>query len=67
MCKAIKELIEDGREEGRIAGREEGLRALVFSLSLLLPDSDAVYQAIIKNEDYSNVSKEQVMKYYRAQ
>lgn len=61
MCKAIKELIEDGREEGR----EVGLRALVVSLSLLLPDSDTVYQAVIKNEDYSNVSKEQVMKYYR--
>lgn len=69
MCKAIKELIEDGREEGRIKGREEGredgLRALVISLSLLLPDSDTVYQAVIKNEDYSNISKEQVMKYYR--
>lgn len=63
MCKAIKELIADGREEGR----EEGLRALVFSLSLLLPDSDAVYQAIIKNEGYNNISKEQIMKYYRAQ
>lgn len=67
MCKAIKELIADGREEGREEGREVGLRALVFSLSLLLPDSDAVYQAIIKNEGYSNVSREQVMKYYREQ
>ncbi len=85
MCKAIKELIEDGREEGRVEGRikgiaegreegreegiaegrEEGLRALVFSLSLLLPDSNAVYQAIIKNEGYRNVSKEQVMRYYK--
>lgn len=77
MCKALKELIEDGREEGRIAGRtagriaglsegrEVGLRALVVSLSLLLPDSDTVYQAVINNEDYSNVSKEQVMKYYK--
>lgn len=69
MCKAIKELIadgrEEGREEGRIEGREEGLRALVFSLSLLLPDSNAVYQAVIKNESYHNVSREQVMKYYK--
>ncbi|MCM1047993.1 MAG: Rpn family recombination-promoting nuclease/putative transposase [Clostridiales bacterium] len=61
MCKALKELIEDGRAEGR----EEGLRALVFSLSLLLPSIDAVHQAIIRNEDYKNVSKEQVMKYYK--
>lgn len=61
MCKAIKELIEDGRMEGR----EEGLRALVVSLNLLLPDFDSIYQAIIKNEDYSSVSREQVMKYYK--
>lgn len=65
MCKAIKELIEDGREEGLEEGREEGLRALVFSLSLLLPDSNAVYQAVIKNEVYGNISREQVMKYYK--
>lgn len=61
MCKALKELIEDGREEGR----EEGLRALVFSLSLLLPSLDAVHQAVIRNEAYRNVSKEQVEKYYK--
>lgn len=61
MCRALKELIEDGREEGK----EEGLRALVTSLNLLLPDFDTVYQAVIRNEGYSNVSKERVMKYYR--
>ncbi|MCM1262511.1 MAG: Rpn family recombination-promoting nuclease/putative transposase [Butyrivibrio sp.] len=69
MCKALKELIEDGRlegrEEGRLEGREEGLRALVFSLSLLLPSLDAVHQAVIRNEDYRNVSREQVKKYYK--
>ena len=69
MCKALKELIEDGRAEGREEGREEGieqgLRALVLSLSLLLPSLDAVHQAVIRNEDYKNVSKEQIKKYYK--
>ncbi|MCM1439646.1 MAG: Rpn family recombination-promoting nuclease/putative transposase [Roseburia sp.] len=73
MCKALKELMEDSRKEGRAEGREEGveegiekgLRALVLSLSLLLPSLDAVHQAVINNEDYRNVSREQVKKYYR--
>ena len=65
MCKALKELIEDGRAEGREEGIEQGLRALVLSLSLLLPSLDAVHQAVIRNEDYKNVSKEQIKKYYK--
>lgn len=60
MCTAIKEMIEEGKTEGK----EAGLRALVDSLSLLLPDFDAVYQAVIRNEDYKSVTKEQAMKYY---
>lgn len=44
----------------------KGFFAHFISLSLLLPDSNAVHQAIIKNENYHNVSKEQVMKYYKS-
>ncbi|MCM1047811.1 MAG: hypothetical protein NC433_05235 [Clostridiales bacterium] len=58
-------LREEGKEEGKAEGREEGLRALIVSLSLLLPSIDAVHQAVIKNEAYRNVSKEQVEKYYK--
>ncbi len=45
-------------------GIEKGLRALVNSLKVYIKDFDSLYEAIIKNEDYANVSKEQVRKYY---
>ena len=41
-------------------GIEQGLKALVDSLKTLLPDIDAVYNAVIKNEIYKNITKEQV-------
>ena len=54
----------EGREEGREEGWEKGLKALVESLKSFLPDFDSLYDVIIKNEDYKNVTKEQVRKYY---
>jgi len=45
-------------------GMEKGLRALVNSLKTYIKDFDSLYEAIIKNEDYANVSKDQVRKYY---
>lgn len=32
MCQALKELIEDGRSEGRIEGREESIRKIVMNM-----------------------------------
>lgn len=68
MCRAITELIEDGKEtgllEGLNKGREEGLKALTETLKDLLHDFNAVYEAIIKNDSYHNITKEQVRKYY---
>lgn len=63
---------EEGREEGIQLGIqqgigqgwEKGLKALVDSLKIFLPDFDALYDAVIKNEDYKNATKEQVRKYY---
>ncbi len=55
---------EQGREEGREQGREEGLKALIYSLKNFLPDFESVYQTVIKNEEYSNVTREGVRKYY---
>ena len=52
------------REEGREEGLDLGLKALVCSLKDFLPDFEAVYHAIIKNKEYSNISIEQVKKYY---
>lgn len=46
-------------------GIEKGLRALVQSLKVYIHDFESLYKAVIKNEDYRNVSREQVMKYYQ--
>lgn len=68
MCRAITELIEDGKKEGRetglLEGKEEGLRALTETLKGLLHDFDTVYETIIQNNSYHNITKEQVRKYY---
>ena len=46
-------------------GIEKGLKALVQSLREYIKDFDSLYKAVTKNEDYKNVSREEVMKYYR--
>ena len=45
-------------------GIEKGLKALVNSLKVYIKDFNKLYEAIIQNEDYAHVSKEQVRKYY---
>ncbi len=50
--------------KGISKGMEKGLRALVNSLKAYIKDFDSLYEAIIQNEEYANVSKEQVKKYY---
>ncbi len=57
--------IEKGIEQGIEQGIEKGLRALVQSLKEYIHDFEPLYKAVIKNEDYRNVSREQVMKYYQ--
>lgn len=56
---------EEGREEGRREGLNQGLEALVCSLKDFLPDFESVYRAVIRNEAFRNVSKEQVQEYYQ--
>lgn len=46
-------------------GVEKGLKALVRSLKEYTSDFEAVYNSVIKNEDYSKVTKDQVMKYFK--
>ncbi|SFC89930.1 hypothetical protein [Butyrivibrio sp. YAB3001] len=46
-------------------GIEKGLKALVQSLKGYIGDFESLYAAVIKNEEYSKVTREQVMKYYR--
>lgn len=45
-------------------GLEKGLQALVTSLGKILPDFSAVYDAVIQNEIYADVTEEQVRKYF---
>ena len=44
-------------------GIVKGLKALVQSLREYIKDFDSLYKAVTKNEDYKNVSREEVMKY----
>ena len=61
MCTYATAMENTGIEPGI----EKGLRALVQSLKEYIHDFEPLYKAVIKNEDYRNVSREQVMKYYQ--
>lgn len=61
MCTVIDMYEQRGLEKGI----EEGLHALVQSLKKILPDFSAVYDVVIQNEIYANVTKEQVEKYFK--
>ncbi len=62
--EGLAESMEKGRTEGKRIGEETGLKALVTSLAPLLPDFEAVYKAVIANEEYKDYTKDQVAKYY---
>lgn len=64
MLGAFEEMRREGIEIGMEQGRQEGIVALVNSLKDLLPDADAVYQAVIQNEVYKSLTKEEVLQYY---
>lgn len=70
MSNVIAELIEDGRAEGRrdgkIEGKIEGLQALVRTLKGILHDFADVYEAVIQNDEYHDVTREQVLDYYNS-
>ena len=61
MCSYATAMENKGVE----IGIEKGLKALVISLKEYVSDFDSLYNAVIKNEEYSKVSREEVMKYYR--
>ena len=50
--------------KGIVIGTDKGLEALVKSLKVYINDFDELYKAVIKNEIYEKVSKDDVMKYY---
>ena len=76
MCKAWDEQKDSGRQEGLQKGfqqgRQEGeretlkksLKALVDSLKKFSSDLEAIYNAVIENELYKDVTREQVRECY---
>ena len=56
----------EGLEKGIEKGIEKGLSALVETLKSMLPDFEAVYNAVVKNEVYAGCSREEIMKYYES-
>ena len=46
MCKAIKELIEDGRMEGRMKGRTEGEDMITSLFRMLTPGTKDFEKAL---------------------
>ncbi len=56
--------MQEVRRIAREEGEKKGLAALVRSLKVLLPDFENVYNAVIRNEEYADCTREEVMKYY---
>ena len=54
---------EEGRIEGRAEALAEGLEALVATLKQLITDNEGIFQLVIKNDAYKNLTREEVFKY----
>lgn len=55
--------LAEGRAEGRAEAKEEGLCALVSTLKEFCPDFQSLYERVIANPIFSDVSEEAVKKY----
>lgn len=66
MCKAWDDHKERGRQEGRREEQKEGLVSLINILSTVFSDIDTIYNKIISDKKYQNITREQVEKYYYA-
>jgi len=60
-----KDILRQGEAIGKEIGKEIGLDALVNTLKDMLPDAEAVYKSVIKNEEYKDVTLEQIQRYYQ--
>lgn len=59
-----KEGRKEGKKEGKKEGWEEGLKSLVNTLKKFTSNIETLYAEIRNNEEYSNVTLEQIRKYY---
>lgn len=60
----IERLKAEERKNGEQQGIQQGMQSLVNSLRPFIGDFEQLYQAVIANEIYANVTKEEVAKYY---
>ncbi len=58
------ELLRKGRAEGLIEGRAEGLKSLIDTLKEYCPDFYTLYQKVVANKAYADVTEDDVKKYY---
>lgn len=56
MCNYADAIERNGIEQGI----EQGLRALVRSLKKYIKDFDALYSEVISNEEYRDVTRDEV-------
>ena len=68
MCEVLDRIEARGRnaglEEGQKEGREEGLSAMITALKAFLVTPEEIWNVVIKNEPYRNVTIQQVKKYF---
>ena len=50
---------------GEAFGKKIGLDALVNTLKDMLSNAEAVYKSVIKNDEYRDVTLEQIKRYYQ--
>ena len=63
--KILQRGIERGMDQGRSVQKEEDLKSLVQTLKKLTNSLEEVYQLVIENENYADITPEQVKKYYQ--
>lgn len=64
MGKVLDEIRQEGIDMGKEIGKEIGLKCFVRTVKSFVDDFEGVYDAVIKNEEYKDFTREDVMKYY---
>ncbi len=66
MCTYADPIERKAMERGFKEGLEQVLKALVYSLSKFEKDFDSLYEVVIRNDVYKDVTREEVMRYYNS-
>ena len=64
MCTYADSIERKAMDRGFKEGLEQALKALVYSLSKFEKDFDSLYEVVIRNDVYKDVTREEVMRYY---